>query len=287
MKKMPGQIRTWIYVCGGNFMYALALSLFLTDNNIAAGGLAGIAVVLCKYLPIGVGILTLFMNIPILTCAVAINGWRYTINTIIAAVMYAATIELLDPLPALTADPLVASVFGGVFYGAGMALLTIGNGSVGGTDLLCRLLNKKLPFISVAKLSLVIDGSVVVLSMAAFQNVEIGLYAIIAIAVCSTVADRIVMGIERGNICMIVTSKDAKQIADPLMKTLGKAVTRWDGNGMYTGEDRKILIVAIRPREIHTVKGLLKQVEPNAFVIVIPANELIGGHFSHIRMNGS
>lgn len=287
MKKIYGQIRTWIYVCGGNFMYALALALFLTDNNIAAGGLAGIAVIMGKYIPLGVGILTLFMNIPILIGAIVINGWRYTINTIVAAVMYAVTVELFGKLPVLTNDPLVAAVFGGVFYGIGMALLTIGNGSIGGTDLLCRLLNKKFPFISVAKLSLIIDGGVVLLAIIAFGNVEIGLYAIIAIVVCSAVADRLVMGIEQGSICMIVTAADAKQIADPLMEILGKAVTRWDGNGMYTGEERKILIVAIRPKEVHTVKGLLKKIEPNAFVIVIPANELIGGHFSKIRTNDS
>lgn len=268
-------------------MYALALALFLTGNNIAAGGLAGIAVILCKYIPLGVGVLTLIMNVPILTFAVSVNGWRYTANTILAAVLYGITVEFFGILPVLTEDPFVAAVFGGVFYGIGMALLTIGNGSVGGTDLLCRLLNKKLPFISVAKLSLIIDGGVVVLAMIAFGNVEIGLYAIIAIVVCAVVADRVVMGIERGNLCMIVTSGDAKEVADPLMKTLGKAVTRWDGNGMYTGEDRSILIVAIRPREVHEVKALVKQAEPNAFVIVIPANELIGGHFSKVRINGS
>lgn len=278
-------MKTWIYICGGNFMYALALALFLTGNNIAAGGLAGIAIVIGKFIPLGVGVLTLFMNLPILTAAVAINGWRYTINTMIAAFVYSATIELFGVLPTLTGDPLIAAVFGGMFYGIGMALLTIGNGSVGGTDLLCRLLNKKLPFISVAKLSLVIDGSVVFLAMLVFGNVEVGLYAIISIVVCALVADRVVMGIERGNICMIVTSMGAGEIAAPLMDMLGKAVTQWNGNGMYTGEKRNILIVAIRPREVHTVKALLKQTDPDAFVIVIPANELIGGQFSRVRAN--
>lgn len=278
-------MKTWIYICGGNFMYALALALFLTGNNIAAGGLAGIAIVIGKFIPLGVGVLTLFMNLPILTAAVAINGWRYTINTMIAAFVYSATIELFGVLPTLTGDPLIAAVFGGMFYGIGMALLAIGNGSVGGTDLLCRLLNKKLPFISVAKLSLVIDGSVVFLAMLVFGNVEVGLYAIISIVVCALVADRVVMGIERGNICMIVTSMGAGEIAAPLMDMLGKAVTQWNGNGMYTGEKRNILIVAIRPREVHTVKALLKQTDPDAFVIVIPANELIGGQFSRVRAN--
>lgn len=283
MKKNAGQLRTWLFICGGNFMYALALTLFLTENKIAAGGFAGIAIVISKFIPLGMGILTLFMNIPILIAAVAINGWRYTAKTIAAVVLYTVTIELFGKLPSLTNDPLVAAVFGGVFYGIGMAMLTIGNGSVGGTDLLCRILNKKLPFVSVAKLSLVIDGGVVLLAILVYGNVEIGLYAIIAIVVCSMAADRVVMGIDRGSICLIITAMEAQLIAAPLMEILGKAVTTWNGNGMYTGEARKILIVAIRPKEVFMVKNLLKQVDPDAFVIVVPANELIGGNFTNIK----
>lgn len=287
MKHISNRQRTWIYVCGGNLLYALALSLFLTDNKIAAGGLAGIAVTVGSFLPIGVGVLTLILNIPILISAVFINGWQYTVDTIIAAVIYSFTVEVMDKLPTLTTDPLVASVFGGVLYGLGMSLLTIGNGSVGGTDLLCRLINKKLPFISVAKLSLMIDGAIVVFSMIVFGNIEVGLCAIITLYVCSTVADKVIFGLRRGSICMIITSKDAKEIADPLMDTLGRAVTRWEGNGMYSGEDRNVLMVAIRPKEVYDVKGLLKKIDPKAFVTVIPANELIGGNFNDVMTRES
>lgn len=261
-------------------MYALALALFLTGNNIAAGGLAGIAVVLCSFLPVGVGVLTLLMNIPILASAVLMKGWRYTASTIAAAFLYSFTVELFGQImPALTDEPLVAAVFGGVLYGIGMTMLTIGNVSVGGTDLLCRLLNGKMPSLSVAKLSLLIDGGIVVLAMVVFGNAEVGLYAIITIFVCSTVADRVLLGIGRGSICLIVTGKDAKELAGPLMEKLGRAVTRWGGNGMYTGEGRNVLMVAVRPREVFQVKMLLKELDPMAFVVVVPANELIGGHF--------
>lgn len=282
MKTISNRQRTWIYLCGGNLLYALALSLFLTDNKIAAGGLAGIAVTVGNFLPIGVGVLTLILNIPILISAVFINGWQYTVDTIIAAVLYSFTVEILGKLPTLTTDPLMASIFGGLLYGLGMSLLTIGNKSVGGTDLLCRLINKKFPFLSVAKLSLMIDGGIVVFSMIVFGNIEVGLYAIITLYVCSTVADKIIFGIRRGSICMIVTSKDAKDIADPLMEELGRAVTRWIGNGMYTREDRNVLMVAIRPKEVYDVKRLLKELDSEAFVTVIPANELIGGNFSDV-----
>lgn len=286
IKKIPAQVKTWIYLCGGNLFYSLSLCLFLTGNNIAAGGLAGIAVVLRKFIPLGVGVLTLLMNIPILISAVFVNGWRYTVDTIIAAFLYSFIVDVFGNLPTLTSDPITAAIFGGVLYGIGMALLTIGNASVGGTDLVCRLLNKGFPFISVAKMSLLIDGSVVLLAMVVFGNVEVGLYAVLTIAVCSFVADKIVMGIDRGNVCMIVTDKEASEVANPLMKAIGRAVTRWEGNGMYSGAERNVLIVAIRPKEVHNVKRLIQKLDSGAFVLIIPATELIGGNFSSL-MNKS
>lgn len=278
-------MKSWGFLMGGNLLYALALALFLTGNNIAAGGLAGIAVVLCGFLPLGVGMLTLAMNIPILVSAVVIKGWRYTAGTIAAAFLYSFTVEILDRImPTLTREPLVAAVFGGVLYGIGMTLLTVGNVSVGGTDLLCRLLNEKIPSLSVARLSLFIDGGIVVLAMLVFGNVEVGLYAIVTIFVCSTVADRVLLGIGRGSICLVVSGKEAEEIAAPLMEKLGRAVTRWSGNGMYTGENRNVLMVAVRPREVFQVKTLLKELDPSAFVVVVPANELIGGRFNGSRI---
>lgn len=286
MKNISNRRRTWCYICGGNLLYALALGLFLTENNIAAGGLAGAAVVITSYIPVGVGLLTLLMNIPILISAVFVNGWVYTVDTIIAAFIYSFTVDLIGKLPTLTFDPLVAAVFGGVLYGLGMSLLTIGNGSVGGTDLLSRLLNKKFPFISVAKMSLFIDGSVVVFAMVAFKDVGVGLYAIITLFVCSVVADKVIYGIRQGNICLVVSSRDANEIAGPLMKATGRAVTAWDGNGMYTGEDRNVLMMAIRPKEVHEVKRLLNEIDSEAFMVVVPANELVGGNFTDIIMSG-
>ena len=278
-------MKSWGFLMGGNLLYALALALFLTGNNIAAGGLAGIAVVLCGFLPLGVGMLTLAMNIPILVSAVVIKGWRYTAGTIAAAFLYSFTVEILDRImPTLTREPLVAAVFGGGLYGIGMTLLTVGNVSVGGTDLLCRLLNEKIPSLSVARLSLFIDGGIVVLAMLVFGNVEVGLYAIVTIFVCSTVADRVLLGIGRGSICLVVSGKEAEEIAAPLMEKLGRAVTRWSGNGMYTGENRNVLMVAVRPREVFQVKTLLKELDPSAFVVVVPANELIGGRFNGSRI---
>lgn len=178
------------------------------------------------------------------------------------------------------------AVFGGAIYGVGMALLTIGNGSTGGTDLLNRLLIKRFPTMSVGKMSVVLDGTVVLLSMAASGSIEIGLYAIITIFICSVISDRIVLGFDRGCICMIVTSIDAHQVADPLMKALGRAVTRLPGTGMYSNAERNMLILAMKPSEVPRVKALLPSLDPGAFVMLLPANELIGGNFNSRTLTG-
>lgn len=263
----------------GIFAYALTMDLFLAGNQIAAGGVSGLAVIGSHFLPLSLGVLTLLLNIPILFFSAVTNGIRYTAGAFIGAVLQALLIDWLGVLPCLTSDPLVAAVFGGALYGFGMAMLTRGGGSTGGTDLLNRTLLKKFPSMSIGKMSMILDGTVVVLAMIAFHNIEVGLYAIITLFVCSLTADQILVGYDKGNISLVITSSDPQKVAGPLMKTIGRGVTNLKGTGMYSGTDRNVLMLGVRPREVHKVKQVLKETDPEAFVILLPANELIGGHF--------
>lgn len=281
-----GRVKRWGCVLGGILMYALALDLFLVGNQIAAGGISGIAVVLASFLPLSVAGMVFLMNLPILLAALLMNGWRYTIETIVASTLYSLAIEGLTVLPTVTKNPLVAAVFGGAIYGAGMALLAFGNGSTGGTDLISRLLVKKFPRISLGKMALCVDGSVVLFAIVAFQNIESGLYAIITIWVCSVVADRIMLGFDRGCLCMVVTAREAPTISDALMQVMPRAVTKLAGVGMYSTTERSVLLVAVKPQEVRTVKEVLSAVDPDAFVMVLPANEVLGGSFRTLAPRG-
>ncbi|MGI5977176.1 MAG: YitT family protein [Candidatus Limivicinus sp.] len=259
--------------------YALTMDLFLAENQIAAGGVSGLAVICSHFIPLSLGIITLLLNLPILLLSEFMNGFRYTANALLGAVLQALLIDGLSFLPCLTTDPLVAAVFGGTLYGFGMAMLTRGGGSTGGTDLLNRTLLKKCPTMSIGKMSMILDGAVVILSMVAFSNIEVGLYAIITLFVCSLTADQILVGYDRGSISLVITSSDPETVAQPLMKMTGRGVTNLKGTGMYSGTERNILMLGVRPKEVHKVKDVLKEVDPEAFVILLPANELIGGHF--------
>ena len=279
-KWSPERLDSLFHSLLGVLAYALTMDLFLAGNQIAAGGVSGLAVIGSHFLPLPLGVLTLLLNVPILLFSAIVNGKRYTAGALIGAVLQALFIDWMGGLPCLTTDPLVAAVFGGALYGFGMAMLTRGGGSTGGTDLLNRTLLKKFPSMSIGRMSMILDGSVVILAMIAFKNIEVGLYAIITLFVCSLTADQILVGYDRGNISLVITSKNPEEVAKPLMETIGRGVTSLKGTGMYSGTDRNVLMLGVRPREVHKVKQVLQETDPEAFVILLPANELIGGHFN-------
>jgi len=285
--KYRSNLKSWCCILAGITMYALALDLFLVGNGIAAGGLSGFAIVLNSFIPLNIALIVFVINIPILFAAMLINGWRYTISAVVGSALYSFMIQLFSGLPTITTDPLVAAVFGGAAYGAGMALLVIGNGSTGGTDLVIRLLVKKISGISLGKMALLVDGIIIVFAIIAFQDIEVGLYAIITIGICSYVADRIVLGFDRGCLCMVVTSQDPQALSATLMTKLKRGVTKVPGLGMYTAVERSILFIAVRPQETPKVKKILSIEDPNAFVMVLPANEVLGGSFRNLYLNGN
>lgn len=122
--------------------------------------------------------------------------------------------------------------------------------------------------------------------MIAFHNIEVGLYAIISIFSCSLVADKIMLGFDRGCICMIVTSQNPHSVAAPFMHKLKRAVTKLTATGMYSDSERSVLFIAVRPQETPKVKEILSIEDPDAFVMVLPANEVLGGSFRVLSMAG-
>lgn len=269
----------WLFTFAGIVLYSLSMNLFLIGNRIAAGGVSGIATVLANLIPLTVGQLVFLLNLPILIAAFVMKGWAYAVGTVIFSSIYSLVIDALGFVPTLTDDPLTAAVFGGVIYGFGMAAITLGRSSVGGTDLLCRLLILKFPTMRVGGMSLIVDGLVVVLATLVYGQIEVALYAVVTIAVCSFVADRLMINLDRASVCMLITSLNAHDVADPLMEEFKIAVTRINGTGMFTDKERNILLFAISPREIHEVKHQVADLDPTAFLMVLSANELVGGQY--------
>lgn len=265
----------------GCLLYALGVNLFLDGNEIAAGGLAGMATILTRVLPIRMSVLLVIMNIPLALLAFFAKGWEFVKNSIAGFALYTLFVELTSHLPTVTDDLLLAAIFGGAFYGCGMALVTIGNGSIGGTELINRVLASFFPSIGLDGFCIMVDGTIIVLSMFAFHNIEVGLYAILVLLICAKsvnrLVKRVIWGHRHGDMCIIVTSKPAEAVAAPLMKDLGVAVTKISCTGMYSGDSRSILMAAVTEADTVRLRNALVEVDNSCFVAVLPAGEVMGG----------
>lgn len=185
-----------LFIFLGCLLFALCSNVFLNGNHIAAGGLAGIALIIQNYLDISMPVLILAMNIPLIVIAWVSYGWAFVKNTLIGAAVYNLLMEATAFFPTATHNPLLAAVCGGILYGLGMVLTVLSDSSIGGTQLLIQMLNRRFPKIGVGKLCLFVDGSVVVASMLVFHNIAVGLYAILALYICSVVSDKLLLRIQ-------------------------------------------------------------------------------------------
>ena len=167
-----------LYLLASDLGYALALNLFYVDNNIAAGGLAGVGTILNYFLSFPVGLTIFVLNLPIVIWGLTIKGKRYVLISLVATGIYSLLVDLLTFLPCLTDDKLVAVVCGGIIYGASASLSVKAQISTGGTDLLAKLLITKIKTASIGKLYLCIDGSIVFLAVLVYGNIESGIYAL-------------------------------------------------------------------------------------------------------------
>lgn len=274
-------LRRWISLAIGCLLYALGVNLFLDGNEIAAGGLAGLATVLTRIVPLRMSVLLVLMNVPLVIIAYFVKGWSFMKNSIAGFALYTLFVELTSRLPTLTHDLLLAAIFGGAFYGAAMAMVTIGNGSIGGTELINRMLAGFFPSVGLDGFCMIVDGSIILLSMVIFHNVEVGLYAILTLLLCSKLVNRLVKrviwGHRHGDMCFIVTSKPAELVAQPLMRELGVAVTKVSCTGMYSGDARTILMAAVTEADTVRLRDALVKVDDSCFVTVLPADEVMGG----------
>jgi uncharacterized membrane-anchored protein YitT (DUF2179 family) len=268
----------YLIITAGVVILDLALDWFLIPNQIAAGGLSGVAVLLNAKLGWPVGPTFLVMNIPLF-----IVGWRYLGGANFAARSLYATFlvgALVDPLAVLarpaTHDPVLATVYGGLLGGLGVGLVYRYRGSTGGTDIVALLINR-FSGISVGLGQLLADGAIVVAS-GLLLNLQLALYALISIYLSIKVLDGVVEGFGYVRLAHIISDQPDK-ITQAILFKLQRGVTLLEGKGGYTQQERQILLVAISQREVSQLKELVAEADPDAFIIIGNAAEVLGQGF--------
>jgi len=268
----------YLIITIGAVVLDLSLDWFLIPNRIAAGGLSGVAVLLNAKLGWPVGPTFLAMNVPLFLAGWRfLGGTRFALRTLYATVLVGV---LVDPLAIvaqpLTHDAVLATVYGGLLGGLGVGLVYRYRGSTGGTDIIALLANR-FSGLSIGLAQLLADG-VVVLASGIFLNLQLALYALIAIYLTSKVLDGVLEGFSYVRLAYIIADHPAP-ITQAILFKLNRGATLLEGRGAYTQEARQVLLVAITQREISQLKEIVAEVDPDAFIIIAAAAEVLGQGF--------
>ena len=263
----------------GSALVGMALSVFTVPNNIAPGGVSGLATALAHVTGIHVSVLTLALNVPILLAAWRSMGKRTFFYTLICTGLLSLFIELAERcLPQYTGNVLIAAVYGGVLCGLGMGLLFLRDITTGGTDLLALLLKKIFPNVPSGAMLMCVDIAVVLIAVAIFRDIEVALTSAITIYATSKVIDTLAQGVEYAKVIYVITDKGA-ELSAVLNENTARGNTLIKAVGGYTGTEKQLLITVTRRNVLSQTLHLIKQVDPAAFTFVTKSTEVHGEGF--------
>lgn len=269
----------YVQIVLGCIIGGAAYPMFLVPNNIAPGGLTGVATVLNYLMDVPVGLTSMLMNIPLFIIGYKAMGRVFVVRSFIATVLFSAAIDLIH-VPAVTTDPLLGTLYGGVLLGIGLGLILRGGATTGGTDMVARMVHKRLPFISVGMFLLLIDCAVVVLAGICVGLNE-GLYAMISIAVSSKLIDVVMAGLSQTRACYIITSA-TDAVTQRIMKEMDRGVTHLMAKGAYSGKERPVVLCVLSSQEVARLKDIVREEDERAFMFVTGAHEALGEGFSKL-----
>ncbi|MBQ8374212.1 MAG: YitT family protein [Clostridia bacterium] len=279
-RKIWEEAKGYLGMIVGCVFYALSIVLFLEPCGIVAGGVAGLSTLLHlinENIPIGM--ITIAINIPIFLLGLKYTGWKFILRCLLTVAVLGLATDLLAFLPAMTADPLLASLYGGIFQGVGIGLFIRFEFSSGGTELLGRVISKWVKVINIPVCVGLCDALIVVAGAIVLQSADNILYALIVVFVSTKLSELILVGLEKSKLCIIISNK-GKEIAQTLIEKSPRGVTMLDGEGMYTHEDRDVLLTCVKNRQLTQLRQIVHEIDENAFVIINDSVEVRGKGFT-------
>ncbi len=267
------------YFLGGS-LYAASVNIFTAPANIAPGGATGIATVLNHLFSAPIGTTIFLLNLPLFFLTGYFLGWRTLPKTVLATALSSLLIDLWAViLPTYSGSRLLASLYGGVFAGLGIAFIFLRGGTTGGTDLAAKLLKRIFPRLSLGQLILGLDSIIILAAAIIYRDVDSGLYACIVIFVTTTIIDKVLYQEDMGKILYIISSHPTR-VANAMLHTLSRGVTLLEGQGGYSKAQKQVVFCVLRRGEVWRAKQLIKEIDPSAFVIVSDAGQVMGEGFS-------
>ena len=263
----------------GCAIFALGFDLFLEPNDLNVGGMSGLAMVLRKLLGFGsIGVLTAMLNVPLFLLGAKKLGKKFLFGSLAGMLLSSMFIDLFAGIPKPGTEILLDSLYGGLFVGAGLGLVFLAGATTGGSDIAAKLLRRRFRSASLGKVMLVIDLAIITLTGIVFQDRSRTLYSALPLAVSSVVMDQLLYGLDHSTVALIISER-YMQVSKAIEVRLDRGATVLDGSGSYTGKPRPVLMSAVRQRELPEIKAIVREIDPDAFVILLPAHQVLGEGF--------
>ena len=283
MKKK--NIKEFALITIGILLVAISVVYFFEPNNIAAGGITGLAIVINHYIPfISIGPLVLMMDAVLFVIALIVLGAKFGAKTIYSSVLLSVSMWLMQTfIPInITNDLMLATIFGTLISAGGMAIVFNANASTGGTDIIAKILNKFF-HIEIGKSLLMVDFLVTLLGAITF-GINMGLYGLLSVIINGVVIDNIIAGFKTKSEITIISDKN-KDISKFIFNDLERGCTFIKGVGGFTGKDTALLYTVLDRSEFIKLKNKIREIDKNAFITVGEVHEVMGEGFMGIDEN--
>ena len=288
MKRVKTILLDLAFMAAGAVVYAVSVNAFTSPNNIAPGGVTGIATMLNYLFSTPIGLVAFLINIPIILWAVVEIGYKLVAKSVVAILLSSLAIDLLAPIvPSYQGNMILVALFAGLCEGLGLSLTFLRGATTGGTDMLARLLGRRKPHLSMGKLMLAVDGLIVLASAFVYGSIENAMYACIVIFVSTRLIDSILYGTDVGTgKLFFVMSPKVRQMGDRIIREVDRTVTYLDSHGGYTNEPGETMLCAVRRFEVFQVQAIIREEDRDAFVIVGEAGQITGEGFRSAHPDG-
>ena len=264
----------------GTLIMALSIDLFLLPNKLSVGGFSGISTVLYYLTKIPIGTMMLILNIPLFIWSKIRNGNRFFLSAIIGTAFLSLFLNIFEEY-SINVDRFLACIYGGILSGIGTAIILKANSSTGGSDLVSQIIKSYKPEIKSSAIIVILDTIIVLINTVFFKEVEVGLYSTIAIFIMGEIIDVFSEGIDFTKMLIIISNKP-NEISYEISKEINRGTTMLYGKGMYSKQEKEILLCVASRIEITGIRRIIQSIDPKSFIIITNAKEVIGEGFKNI-----
>lgn len=264
----------------GSFLIAIGVYNFAAASEFPVTGVSGIALVFYYYWHLPIGLVTMALNIPIVLICGRILGVKFMLKSLKTMLIFMFFMDVVAPvLPVYQGEMILACICMGIFSGVGYALIYMRNTSTGGVDFITMAIRANKPHLSLGRIIIILDC--IILLICGFLmggNVDKIIYGLIGIYIISVVVDKVMYGLDAGKVTLIVTDH-GKEIANKIHELTERGATLLKGAGSYSQNDKQVVMCVCSYKQMHVVQKAVKEVDENAFMVIMEANEVRGKGF--------